>query len=173
MFRKFRHALFVLLEKLLRWSVHPGLRAFLLKLFGADIGSNVRIHEIQLFNLSHGLRNLHVGDGVYIGIGCKFDLEGALVIGARTSISTGVTILTHEDSGTQQGSRLSDIYPLRVAPTSIGSDCWVGANTTILCGVTIDDCAVIGAGSVVTGNVQSMVVVAGVPASKRHTLILP
>ena len=173
MLRKFRHGLFILLEKLLRWSIHPGLRASLLKLFGADIGSNVRIHEIQLFNLSQGLRNLHVGDGVYIGIGCKFDLEGAVVIGKRTSISTGVTILTHEDAGTRQGSRLSGLFPLRVEPTTVGSDCWVGANSTILCGVTIDDCVVIGAGSVVTNDFQSKVVVAGVPASQRHALTLP
>ncbi len=173
MLRKFRHGLFVLLEKLLRWSIHPGLRASLLKLFGADIGSNVRIHEIQLFNLSQGFRNLHVGDGVYIGIGCKFDLEGTLVIGARTSISTGVTILTHEDPGTRQASRLSGQFPHQVAPATLGSDCWVGANSTILCGVTIGDCVVIGAGSVVTRNVQSKVVAAGVPASQRRTLVLP
>ena len=173
MYRKMRHGFFILLERLLRWAVHPGLRASLLKLFGADIGSGVRIHEIQLFNLGLGFRNLHIGGGVYVGIGCKLDLEGPLMIGARTSISNGVTILTHDDAGTRQYSRLSYLFPSRVERTVIGSDCWIGANATVLCGVVVGDCVVIGAGSVVTHDIQGNTMPCGVPASPRHTLTVP
>jgi acetyltransferase-like isoleucine patch superfamily enzyme len=170
MLLKLCHGFYIFLEKFLRWAVHPGLRASLLKLLGAEIGRGVRIHEVQMFNLKHGFGNLHVGDGAYIGIGCKLDLEGPLTIGARTSVSAGVTILTHEDAGTRQNSRLARLFPLRVKPTAIGSDCWVGANATVLCGVVIEDCVVIGAGSVVTRNIQGKVVAAGVPASPRRTI---
>lgn len=46
----------------------------------------------------------------------------------------------------------------------IGNDVWVGAGCTILDGVDISDGVVVGAGSVVTSDVESYVVVAGVPA---------
>ncbi|MCW9027952.1 MAG: CatB-related O-acetyltransferase [Kangiella sp.] len=47
---------------------------------------------------------------------------------------------------------------------SIGNAVWIGDNVTILSGVNVGDGAVIGAGSVVTKNVKSYSVVAGVPA---------
>ena len=49
-------------------------------------------------------------------------------------------------------------------PVVIGNDVWVGANAIILPGVTIGDGAVIAAGAVVTHNVESYAIVAGVPA---------
>jgi virginiamycin A acetyltransferase len=46
----------------------------------------------------------------------------------------------------------------------IGNDVWIGAQATVLSGVTIGDGAVVGAGSVVTGDVPPYAIVAGVPA---------
>ncbi|MRS01689.1 hypothetical protein EG832_00440 [bacterium] len=46
----------------------------------------------------------------------------------------------------------------------IGSDCWLGANSLILPGVTIGDGAVIAAGAVVTKDVQPYSIVGGNPA---------
>lgn len=170
MVRKLRHGTFILLDKLLRWVIHPGLRARLLRIFGADIGHGVRIHEVQLFNLSQGFRNLHIGDGAFVGPGCKFDLDGPLVIGARSSISVGVTILTHEDAGTFQRSKLIGQFAPKTTATHIGDDCWIGANAVVLCGIHIENCAVIGAGSVVTRDVSERSVAYGMPAVKRRTL---
>lgn len=50
------------------------------------------------------------------------------------------------------------------APITIGDDCWLGGSVILLPGVTIGDNVVIGAGSVVTKDVPSGVVVAGNPA---------
>ena len=47
---------------------------------------------------------------------------------------------------------------------TIGDSVWIGGNATILPGVTIGDNVVIGAGSVVTRNIPSGVVVGGNPA---------
>jgi sugar O-acyltransferase (sialic acid O-acetyltransferase NeuD family) len=47
---------------------------------------------------------------------------------------------------------------------SIGSQCYIGANSTLLPGITIGDGATVGAGAVVTRNVASRTVVAGIPA---------
>jgi len=52
----------------------------------------------------------------------------------------------------------------------IGKDCWIGANSTILPGVTIGDFSVVAAGSVVTKNVPSGTMVAGNPAVVKKYL---
>lgn len=48
--------------------------------------------------------------------------------------------------------------------THIGKKCFIGANSMIMCGVTIGDECIIGAGSVVTKDVPSNCIVAGNPA---------
>lgn len=51
-------------------------------------------------------------------------------------------------------------------PIVIGNDCWFGGNVTILPGVTIHDNVVVGAGSVVTHDLESGAIYAGNPAKK-------
>lgn len=159
-----RHGAFLLLEKLLRWCVHPHLRARLIGICGAHVGINVRIYEIQLFNLQYGFRSLELGDNVHIGPGCRLDLSAPIRIGMRSTLSPGVTVLTHNDPGSTHGSRLLGLYPRRFAPVTIGADCWIGANVTLLAGVTVEDLCIIGAGAVVTRDIKRATVVAGVPA---------
>lgn len=50
------------------------------------------------------------------------------------------------------------------APIHIGKRMWIGANATVLPGVTIGDGAVVAAGAVVTKDVPENTVVGGVPA---------
>ncbi len=165
-----RHGSYLILEKILRWCINPRLRARAFRLFGAKIGQNVRIYEIQLFNLESGFHNLSVANDVHIGPGCRLDLAGQLHIGARSTLSPGVTILTHSDPGASHGSKLAQRYPAHTAGASIGADCWLGANTTILAGVRINDLTVVAAGSVVTTEPPSGSVVAGVPAKPRKPI---
>lgn len=49
-------------------------------------------------------------------------------------------------------------------PITIGDDCWIGGNTTVMPGVTIGKGCTIGAGSVVTKDVPEFSVAVGVPA---------
>lgn len=58
--------------------------------------------------------------------------------------------------------------PTAVAPIHIGNRVFIGANCTILKGVTIGDGAVIGAGSVVTRNIPAGAMAAGNPATVRR-----
>lgn len=55
-------------------------------------------------------------------------------------------------------------------PVTIGNDVWIGGKAVICPGVTVGDRSVIGAGSVVTKDVPSDVVVAGNPAKVIRTL---
>ncbi len=58
--------------------------------------------------------------------------------------------------------------PTAVAPIHIGNRVFIGANCTILKGVTIGDGAVIGAGSVITRNIPAGAMAAGNPATVRR-----
>ena len=60
-----------------------------------------------------------------------------------------------------------DLFP---ASIHIGKNAWLGANVTVLGGVTTGDNAVIAAGAVVTRNVPANTVAAGVPARIVRTL---
>jgi UDP-2-acetamido-3-amino-2,3-dideoxy-glucuronate N-acetyltransferase len=57
-----------------------------------------------------------------------------------------------------------------VIPTVVKAGASIGSNATILCGVTIGEHAIVGAGSVVTKDVPPDAVVAGVPARLIRTL---
>lgn len=159
-----KHGLYLVLEKCLRWCISPRLRARLLKLLGATIGDNVRVYEIQLFNLMDGFRNLNLANDVHIGPGCRLDLAGALRIGQRSTLSPGVTVLTHSDPGASHQSLLAERYPPHVIGTKIGSDCWIGANATLLDGVIVGDRSAVGAGAVVTRDIRSDSLAVGIPA---------
>ena len=161
---------FSMLEIVCRFVVVPHLRAFFLKCCGATIGKNVRIYEVHLFNLRCGFMNLHVGDNVYVGPGCKIDLEGVVSIGNGCSLAPGVTIITHSDPGSTHNSPLCRFFPKRVAEVTICDNCWIGANSTILCGTTIGEGSVVGACSLIASEVSSGMVYCGVPARKLRIL---
>lgn len=55
-------------------------------------------------------------------------------------------------------------------PIVIGRGCWIGANVTIMPGVTIGDGCVIGAGSLVTNDCEPNGVYVGIPARRKKEL---
>ena len=90
-------------------------------------------------------------------------------IGNSVRITHGVVILTHDFSKTvlinKYGEEIGD-----GAPTIIGNNCFIGNNAVILMGSHIGDNVIIGAGSVVKGEIPADVVVAGNPAKVICTL---
>jgi len=72
-------------------------------------------------------------------------------IGKNVTISTGVSLLTHDASvGAIVGRH---VYSDIVGPITIGNNCFIGANSIILPGVRIPDNSIVAAGSVVTKTV--------------------
>jgi UDP-2-acetamido-3-amino-2,3-dideoxy-glucuronate N-acetyltransferase len=127
-------------------------------LYGCEIGDNTKIGtfvEIQ--------KNAKVGDN------CK--------ISSHTFICEGVTI---EDDVfiSHNVTFINDLYPRATAadgdlqtendwtciPTLVKKGASIGSSATILCGVTIGENAMVGAGSVVTKDVPAETIVAGNPA---------
>lgn len=110
------------------------------------------------FNTDCG-KNIHIGRGVFINSGCKFQDQGGIYIGDRCLIGHNVVIATL-DHGMLPEDR-GDLIPHRV---TIGSGVWIGSGSIVLPGVTIGDNAVIGAGSVVTKDIPADMIAVGDPA---------
>jgi acetyltransferase-like isoleucine patch superfamily enzyme len=122
------------------------------------------LHPCTLFNLyRRGLRGLTLGHHCFIGEECLLDLAEGISLADHVTLAERVTILTHTNVG-YRSHPLQATLPARTAPVTIGSGSFVGTNVTILPGVAIGECAIIGACSLVRDDVPSGVKVAGVPA---------
>jgi UDP-2-acetamido-3-amino-2,3-dideoxy-glucuronate N-acetyltransferase len=141
------------------------------------LGKGVKIYHPELVNL-YGCR---IGD--YASIGAFVEIKSGVQIGTKVKIQAGVFIpdgVTIEDE-VFIGPHVcftNDIYPRatshtgslkteadwEVVTTLVKKYAAIGANATILCGITIGEGSLIGAGSVVTKDVPAWTVVAGNPA---------
>lgn len=110
-------------------------------------------------------KNISLGKRVFINSGCKFQDQGGVIIGDDCLIghNTVVATLNHD----LDPNRRADMHP---APVVIGSNVWLGANVTVLPGVTIGDHAVVAAGSLVTKDVPEKSLVVGSPARVVRSL---
>lgn len=104
-------------------------------------------------------KNIHIGKGVFINSGCKFQDQGGIFIKDGVLIGHNVVMATlnHDVNPNKRG----DMHP---SPITIGENVWIGSNATIIPGVTIGDGAIIAAGAVVTKDVGENEIVGGVPA---------
>ncbi|MBQ9001940.1 MAG: sugar O-acetyltransferase [Eggerthellaceae bacterium] len=103
--------------------------------------------------------NTHVGAGVFINAGARFQDQGGIYIGDRALLGHNCVIATLNHD--MDPAKRANLVP---APVHIGADAWLGSNVTLLPGVTIGDGAVVAAGAVVTKDVPPRTVVGGVPA---------
>jgi acetyltransferase-like isoleucine patch superfamily enzyme len=106
--------------------------------------------------------DVRVGKHTWIGPNVILDGSGGgLEIGDHCSISAGVQIYTHD---TVQRSISMGVAPADTSPTRIGSGVYIGPNSVVARGVTIDDRAVVGAMSFVNSDVPADARVWGTPA---------
>jgi len=127
-------------------------------------GRGVMIGSHSFFAAA-GSGAIEVGDGVGFNsnVHINASVGGVIRIGDRCLVGPNVVMRTadHRFDRTDipiqaQGHRIADIV--------IEDDVWLGANVTVVGGVSIGKGAVVGAGAVVTRDVPPMVVVGGVPA---------
>lgn len=104
-------------------------------------------------------KNIHVGKNVFINSGCRFQDQGGIFIGDGVLIGHNVVLATLNHDVDPE--KRSDMYP---EPIRIGNNVWIGAQATVLPGVTIGDGAIVAAGAVVNRDVPAKVIVGGVPA---------
>lgn len=132
------------------------VRELLSALIGAPVSDTVTV--FPPFTSDFG-KNITLGKRIFINSGCRFQDQGGVSIGDDCLIGHNVVIATLNHD--LAPNRRADMHP---APVAIGRNVWVGANATILPGVTVGDDAVIGAASVVTKDVPAGAIVVGSPA---------
>lgn len=105
--------------------------------------------------------NIQLGDSVFMNYNCCILDVSTVRIGNNVMFAPGVQVLTatHPLEAKPRNSGREFAKPI-----TIGNEVWIGGNAIICPGVTIGDRAVIGAGAVVTRDVQDDVFVAGNPA---------
>lgn len=113
--------------------------------------------------------SLQIGNHVAIGPRTIIQVDG--VIGDFTLIGMGVQIVTRDDHLIDQvglpvmlTKSASERSHIERDSVFIGQDVWIGGHATILSGITIGDCSIIGAGSVVTKDIPPFSIAVGNPA---------
>ena len=121
-----------------------------------DYGENTYFGKNVYFNF-----NLVILDvcPVRIGNNCFFGPNISILTALHSLVASERELYFDEEKGYVTDREYG-------APITIGNDCWFGGNVTILPGVTIHDNVVVGAGSVVTHDLESGSVYAGNPAKK-------
>ena len=142
-----------------------GVRVFdFVNMYGCEVDDNTKVGAF-----------VEIQKGVKIGKNCK--------ISTHTFICEGVTIEDNVFVG-HNVSFINDKHPRattpdgglqteadwKVVPTLVKRGASIGTSSTILCGVTIGENAIVGAGSVVTKDVPANTIVAGVPATVRRAV---
>lgn len=117
-------------------------------------------HVNQPFRCDYGC-NISIGNNFFANFNLTILDEAMVTIGDNVFIGPNVSIYTAchpiEPQPRNTGVEWAE-------PVTIGSNVWIGGSVTILPGVTVGDNSVVGAGSVVTKDVEPYTVVAGNPA---------
>ncbi len=142
------------------------------------LGKNVRIFDFVNMYGCEVDDNTKIGTfveiqkGVKIGKNCKisthtFICEG-VTIEDNVFVGHNVSFINdkHPRATNRDGSMQSEA-DWKVVRTLVKRGASIGTSATILCGVTIGENAIVGAGSVVTKDVPAATIVAGVPAKPR------
>lgn len=133
------------------------LRAFCAKLILENCGDNVNVEKGARFGSEISLGNNS-------GIGINAQIENHVYIGNNVMMGPYCMMFTTNHRFDRIDLPMCQQGFTAPKPIKIEDDVWIGARVTILPGVRIGKGSVIGAGSVVTKNVEAYSVVAGNPA---------
>jgi len=141
------------------------------------LGDNVKIFHPTLVNLYGCTVGTDTKIGAFVEIQKNASIGARCKISSHTFICEGVTV--EDECFIGHGVMFTnDRFPLatnadgspqteadwKVEPTRVERRASIGSNATILCGLTIGEGALVGAGAVVTKDVPAYAIVAGVPA---------
>jgi len=120
-----------------------------------------KVQDVTVFTplyINYG-KHIRIGQNVFINFDCTFLALGGITIEDEVLIGPKVSLVTENhplDPKERKG--------LIAKPIIIKKNAWIGANATILPGVTIGENAVVAAGAVVSKDVPDNAIVGGIPA---------
>ena len=118
------------------------------KISKVSIGKKVQIRNNAVFKAVNGGK-IYIGNGVFINDGCQINALKKIVIGNNVLIGHNFLALDHDHDYRK------DMSSFIKKEIIIGDNVWIGANVTILKGVTIGDNVVIGANTTITRSIES------------------
>jgi putative colanic acid biosynthesis acetyltransferase WcaF len=144
---------------LIRPTYNPfiGLKVFLLRSFGAQIGRGVIIKPGV--NIKFPWK-LNIGEDVWIGENVWIDNLDTVTIGNNVCISQGAMLLTGNHDYTLPS------FDYRNAPIVLENGVWIGAKSVVCPGVTCKSHSILAVGSVATKNLEEYSIYQGNPAVK-------
>lgn len=145
------------------------------------VGENVRIFNfVNAYGCSIGDNSkvgafVEIQKGVFIGKNCKISSHSFLCEGVNIedNVFIGHGVMFTNDlfpRATNADDSQQTDADWKVIETYVKKGASIGSNATILCGITIGENALIGAGSVVTKDVPANTIVAGSPARIFKTI---
>ena len=145
------------------WNPFMGMKIFLLKVFGAKIGTGLVIKNDV--NIKYPWK-LTIGENVWLGENCWIDNLDCVFIGNNVCISQGALLLTGNHDYT-----LSSFDYLN-SPIHIMDGAWIGAKAVVCPGVNIGSHAILTVGSVATKEMNEYGIYQGNPAVLIRTRII-
>lgn len=138
---------------------------------GVAVGNGTKI-----WHFSHVLKNSTIGENCSFGQNCvvgpNVSIGNGVKVQNNISIYDGVTVEDDVFLGPSMvftnvvNPRSFIVRKEEFKPTLLKKGCSIGANATIVCGVTIGKYALIGAGTVVNKDVKPFALMVGVPAKQ-------
>ena len=106
--------------------------------------------KVIIKNRKHA--KLIIGDYCFFNNYCSLNCLGKIQIGAHTIFGENVKIYDHNHVFNRKDMHVA-AQGYNIGSVTIGKNCWIGSNTTLLKGTDIGDNCVIGAGSVISGKI--------------------
>lgn len=140
------------------WHTEAEVRDCLREITRSQVPDTVRVFTPLNINYGPGVR---FGDDCFLNFGCTLLALGGITIGDGAFIGPHCVLATeyHPEDPTTR-------HTLLTKPIVIGRNAWLGANVTVLAGVTIGENAIVAAGAVVSKDVPANTIVGGVPAKE-------
>ena len=132
------------------------IRNLLSEITGTEIDESITVFTPLYINYG---KNTKIGKNVFINFDCTFLDLGGITIEDNVLIAPKVCLLSERHPVSLQSR-----HSLTVGHIHIKKNAWIGANATILPGVTIGENSIVAAGAVVSKNVPDNTIVGGIPA---------
>jgi acetyltransferase-like isoleucine patch superfamily enzyme len=133
------------------------------------LGINVVIREQAILEAHKG--SIKIGDHSFVGQGCRISGQGGLTIGNDTMIAANTVVIPSNHNIDSQELPYKNQGETSLGIT-IGDNCWIGANCTVLDGVVMEKGTILAAGSVLNRSAgEGNVILGGSPARilKRYS----